>query len=323
MKIALVAPVYQDWASFRSLLLDIDKAVAGMPISLHAVAIDDASIVADTYSEADWTEIRNISSIEVVRLHSNQGHQRAIAVGLVDVCKRLDPDAVLVMDSDGEDKPEDVSRFIKVSMENPGSIIVGSRTGNIKRPGRSLFFNVSYLLYKICFKILTGYTIDFGNFSLVPKPLLARIVYMPDIWNHLAASLVKSKLPLVRIPVVTGKRYAGQSSSDRVSWLIHGLSAISVFSDRVFVRVLIALVALAIVCVAIASTVVVVKLTVDWAVPTWTTTVVGTMGVIFLQSVMFASGAAFMVFQRRSSDLIVPALVAERYILQRKSVFSK
>ena len=64
----------------------------------------DGSNEAPVYS---INNLRQICAIEVVTLACNLGHQRAIAVGLVEVYCRKRFDAVLVMDSDGEDAPAD------------------------------------------------------------------------------------------------------------------------------------------------------------------------------------------------------------------------
>ena len=34
---------------------------------------------------------------------------------------------------------------------------------------------------------------------------------MPEINNHLAASIIKSKLPIIKIPIDRGDRYLGKS----------------------------------------------------------------------------------------------------------------
>ena len=49
------------------------------------------------------------NSIQILHLNRNIGHQRAIAIGLSYIQFNLPCEQVLVMDADGEDKPEDVS----------------------------------------------------------------------------------------------------------------------------------------------------------------------------------------------------------------------
>jgi hypothetical protein len=62
---------------------------------------------------------------------------------------------------------------------------------------------------------------------------------MSELWNHYAAAMVRSKLPLHMEPVPRGSRISGKSTMNLVALVTHGLSAISVFSDIVGTRLLI------------------------------------------------------------------------------------
>src|SRR5207245_491904 len=65
--------------------------------------------------------------IEILRLARSLGHQRAIAVGLCELSRRDDIDAVLVMDSDGEDRPGDIAALLKASRIEPAHIVLARR----------------------------------------------------------------------------------------------------------------------------------------------------------------------------------------------------
>jgi 2-polyprenyl-3-methyl-5-hydroxy-6-metoxy-1,4-benzoquinol methylase len=117
--------------------------------------------------------------------------------------------------------------------------------------------------------MLTGRVIDFGNFCLVPNNQIVRITHMGELWNHFAGTLVRSKTPLASLGTVRGKRYAGQSTMNFVSLVVHGLSAISVFSDLMFVRLLVASVAVGIVPVLISVVALALRFTTDLAIPGW------------------------------------------------------
>jgi hypothetical protein len=110
------------------------------------------------------TYLHRIREIEIIGLACNLGHQRALAVGLVEVCGREGVDAVLVMDSDGEDRPVDIPRMLEEATRRPGHIIYAKRK---RRPGL-IVFPVWYAFYKAVFRLLTGARIDFGNFCLIP-----------------------------------------------------------------------------------------------------------------------------------------------------------
>ena len=60
------------------------------------------------------------------------------------------------------------------------------------------------------------------------------------MWNHYAAAIFHSRLPYELLPTKRGIRYAGGAKMNLLSLVMHGLHAISVFSDLVAVRILVA-----------------------------------------------------------------------------------
>ena len=195
-----------------------------------------------------------IRSIEILKLALNLGHQRAIAVGLCALSGRDDIDAVLVMDSDGEDRPVDIAALLQERRNNPARIVLARR---MKRR-EPLAFRAWYRLYKFVFHALTGHDISFGNFSLLPLAAVRRLVYMPELWNNLPAAILRSRMMCTPVPTERGKRYDGRSRMNLVSLIVHGLSAMSVHIDTIFVRVLLTsgLIAAASVCGIFAITVI-------------------------------------------------------------------
>ena len=79
----------------------------------------------------------------MLRLRRNLGHQRAIAIGLTYIQAQMTTayEAVVVMDGDGEDAPEDVPRLLaRLEAEGGRSIVFAERTR------RSESLHVSVLL---------------------------------------------------------------------------------------------------------------------------------------------------------------------------------
>ena len=146
-----------------------------------------------------------IDSVEVMHLAVNLGHQRAIAVGLSLIAHRDDIGTVVVMDSDGEDRPEDIDTLLAAAAQHPDHVILAQRT----QRSESVGFRTGYLAYKALFRLLTGRVIDFGNFCLLPMPVVRRLAHMPDLWNNLAAAIMRSRLRRIAVPTVRGLRHAG------------------------------------------------------------------------------------------------------------------
>src|SRR5262249_8198211 len=238
-----------------------------------------------------------IQSIKAVELACNLGHQRAIAIGLVQALKTHDAGCIIVMDSDGEDRPQDIRKLGDHWRTAPNSIVCAQRA----QRSESISFKMFYAIYKLIFKMLTGARIDFGNFCLIPRNLLAAVCHNSSIWNNLAATLVRSRLPILRIPTDRGRRYAGQSHMNLVSLVMHGMSAISVHGDVVLVRLLMSLLGLSALSAVGLAVVFALRLFTDLAIPGWASGVAGNLFVIFLQSVVFALISVFIILSTRST----------------------
>ena len=143
-------------------------------------------------------------------------------------------EAAIVMDADGEDRPEDVSRLAAAWSEDTNRIVVAQRG----KRSEGLAFRFFYAIYKLTFRIMTGQKIDFGNFCLLPRESLRALTYNPSIWNNLAAAITRSQIPRTALRVVRGARLAGKSQMNFESLVIHGVSAMAVYADVVLLRIL-------------------------------------------------------------------------------------
>jgi hypothetical protein len=97
---------------------------------------------------------------------------------------------------------------------------------------------MGYLGYRMLHYALTGRGIRFGNFSVIPRARLSGLTVEPMLWNHYAASVVASRLPIATIPSHRGSRIAGKSHQSYVKLVIHGLSALSCYNELIGVRLL-------------------------------------------------------------------------------------
>lgn len=232
-KVYCLTPVYNDWESFKILLEHIEMIQETLPtgMMLSLVAINDGS------TEEFTTDINTFKiPIKIVNLKVNIGHQRAIAVGLQYINKEIDDcDYILVLDGDGEDKPEDIPILIeKCLVEQSSKIIFAQR----QKRQESLLFKTGYFFYRYLFYFLTGQKISFGNFSIIPKKLLVKVVHQNNIWNHYSGGIIQSKIPFDKVLLDRGKRYKGTSKMNFSSLIIHGLSSIAVYFDYLSIRIL-------------------------------------------------------------------------------------
>lgn len=230
--IAIVTPVLNDWESLSKLVTTLIAQEDIRNSSIRVLCVDDGSTSVQFPDE--FTFSHPIESLDVLCLQANQGHQRAIALGLAYVHKNYSFDIVIVMDSDGEDRPEDVSALLNAHSETPDSIIVAER----RRRSEGFGFKLFYQFYKLIFALLTGRPISFGNFSLIPRARLPNVIFNAGIWNNFAATILKSRIPIVFVGTNRGERYFGSSKMNFTSLMIHGMSAISIFTDVVIGRII-------------------------------------------------------------------------------------
>lgn len=311
---ALVVPVFNDWESLEILIGELDGALKGSSVRMRIVVVDDGSSAKQGQRLKSACAGSTVCSIDIMRLPFNMGHQRAIALGLAEVAADDEYDAVIVMDADGEDKPEDVPRLIAEHRSAPDTIVVAQRT----KRSEGIRFKFFYSVYKFIFRILTGSKIDFGNFSLIPKSALKRLVDMPETWNHIAATYIRSPIPLTTMPALRGRRYAGQSRMNLPKLVFHAICAMSVFADVLFARILIATSALAVVSIGLMSSVVAIKLFTDWAIPGWASNVMGLLVIFLVQILILMFGAAFLLVTHNSNIANSPANFRRQVLSQIK-----
>jgi len=312
--IAIVMPVLDDWDTFAALVTEISDRFARSGLKFHICAVDDGSVERFEAASIELPLGSCVLSIEIIRLAANFGHQRAIAVGLCAVAEAGLGEAVLVMDSDGQDRPADIGALLAAGTRQPQHIVVAARARRAE-PGA---FRLWYWLYRLLFRVLTGRAINFGNYCLIPIPAVRRLVHMPELWNNLAAAVMRSRVPYMTVPTVRGIRCCGCSKMNLPGLIVHGLSAMSVYSDVILVRVLLAtggiaaLAALGVVAVAVT------RLTTNLAVPGWATTAFGDLLIILLQTVVVAVAASLTMLAGRSSRLIVPIVDCDAFVAGRE-----
>jgi glycosyltransferase involved in cell wall biosynthesis len=223
--ITILMPVYNDWNSFARLVNDIDRCADEFKnATISIIAVDDGSTQQFPVSRNNAESYQYIQEISVLHLARNLGHQKAIALGIAYINSNVDCDFIIVMDADGEDRPEDIAKLLQESNKYTGHVIFARRTGR----SEGVVFRAFYFFYKVFFYLLTGKQIAFGNFSLIPGTLLNRVAHLPEIWNHFAAGIMRANIPWSSIPTKRGMRYGGTSSMNFVTLVVHGLSAISV-----------------------------------------------------------------------------------------------
>jgi hypothetical protein len=297
----VLVPLFNDWAVAELMLAELDAVLEREGLRARVVIVDDGS----TLPRPAPFPARPPSALEVeaVVLRRNLGHQRAIAIGLAFVQAERPCEAVVVMDGDGEDAPADVPRLLAKYRQHGGERIVFAARG---RRSESLSFRIGYQAFKLVHRVLTGLPVKVGNFSVLPRGELDRLVVVSELWNHYAAAVIKARRPHETVDIARGRRLAGRSSMNLVSMVVHGLSAMAVYGEVIGVRLLCTtLVLIALAAVLFASLFLAPPLT-GLHIPTWAALASGTLLVVLAQAVLMAFVFVFIVLGSRAGFTFLP-----------------
>ncbi len=298
--LVVLLPVFNDWQAVSLLIPRVVQQLASEgPIGV--LIVDDGS--TEACSLAIDASNTGIAWARVLRLRRNLGHQRAIAVALSYIDEHVPCDGAIVMDADGEDRPEDLPRLVeRYHREGHASIVFAERSRRLE----SATFRVFYALYRLLHLTLTGRGVRVGNFSVLPRERLASLVVVSELWIHYAAAAVRSRQPMCTVPAPRGRRLVSASHMSFTSLVVHGLSAISVYSDVVFTRLIVASTALALLALSGMGIVLGIRLFTSLAIPGWTSFVLGVLLVVLLQAVTFVVSLTFMVLGSRRHAEVIP-----------------
>ena len=295
------------------LLTDLDRVVGERSLNATVLFVDDGS--TDGSPAAVPRSLSHIERVEILELRRNVGHQRAIALGLAYIHDERPCSAVVVMDGDGEDSAEGALKLIDALGASDGRHAIFAQR---RRRTEGFIFRGGYLLFKLIHALLTGRGIDVGNFSILPFSAIQRLVAVSEMWNHYAAAVIKSRQPMIRVPIDRQHRYKGQSHMNLTSLVVHGLSAISVYGDEVGVRLLGGAFGLGTITFAGLLAVIWTPLVSDTVIPGWTMNAIGILAVLMIS--FAALSMVFVMFVLHSRQMLgfLPLRDYRTFILRRR-----
>ncbi len=310
MKLTIVTPVLDDWDSCGILLGALERLNLPGVSAIRVLIVDDGSATPAPDDLCGRIGDGPIGRVELLELACNLGHQRAIALGIAVASETPGSDAVVVMDSDGEDPPQEIPRLLARLAEEPAAIVAAGRA----RRSESRLFRLGYAAYQLLFWVMTGRTIRFGNFSAFTLASAQRLARMSDTWNHLAAAMLRSKLPVEVVPTSRASRYRGRSHMAFPALIAHGFSAFSVFSEYVFARLFLFSCLLAVLALGSGAAVIAIRLLTTLAIPGWATTAVGVLGIVLLQAVLLCLIASVQLLAARSQAGAIPLSLVGTFV---------
>jgi glycosyltransferase involved in cell wall biosynthesis len=112
-KVSVVIPAYNESRFIGSVVLGLTRR----PVEI---------LVVDDGSDDDTAEIARAAGAEVLRLETNQGKGAALNAGLDRVRQGM-PDAIVIIDADGQHLPDELEQVVRPILEHRADIAIGSR----------------------------------------------------------------------------------------------------------------------------------------------------------------------------------------------------
>lgn len=237
-KTIILIPVYNDWESLKKLIKEINEIIKDFnDINFECLIVNDCS----TIQAPEIIKPNKFKSIEILNMKENRGHARCNAFGIRYIFQNKKFDNLILMDSDGEDRPVEIKDLIEKINKNPNVSVVAKR---IKRSEGPLF-QLLYQIHKLITIFFTGKNINFGNYSILTKDDVRKLHSKASLWSSFSGSVKKHINSLNEINSIRGLRYFGPSQMSLFRLIIHSLSIIAVFKYQVFLRSTIMIIALA------------------------------------------------------------------------------
>ena len=120
-------PCYNDWPSIFELLDNIDEEILELKGEFSVLIVNDGSNEKMPESKRVY---KHIKSVEVINMKKNQGHTRSNATGIRYLSKKENFDFLILMDGDGEDRPEKLVNLAGRAFTNTAAISTRPRKSN-------------------------------------------------------------------------------------------------------------------------------------------------------------------------------------------------
>lgn len=222
----IILPVFNEHELIEAFLKLVEKVLAPLDVTFKLVLVDDGSIDNTVEIIHNYQLTTTNITIELLQLSSNQGHQNAIREGIIHASKNMDEHltGLIIMDADGEDDPEAIKELVSIKDFDIVFVSRGKRK-------ESTTFKFGYFVYKLLFRLITGKTINFGNYSLL-SPRVVKSISQKHFF-HYSAFLSKQRFNIKKINYNRQKRIDGSSKMAFKNLLFHALKSFIEYSEEV------------------------------------------------------------------------------------------
>ncbi|MCC6936964.1 MAG: glycosyltransferase family 2 protein [Flavobacteriales bacterium] len=251
MKVSVVSPVYRSKALVPELVARIRAVMIPLGVDWELILVDDAC------PEGSWdvivAEAKADHHVRGFKLSRNFGQHYAITAGL----DRVSGDAVVVMDCDLQDRPEEIPRLLE-EMRKGYDVVLARRVDRKDGFFKKLF---SRLFYRTL-GYLTGSEQDetVGNFGIYSAAVITEVRRLRESIRYFPTMVKWVGFRTTKLDVEHAGRTVGKSSYNLNRMLRLAMDIILAYSDKPL-RMLVKFG----VIVAVLSLVLVVYTLVQWA----------------------------------------------------------
>jgi glycosyltransferase involved in cell wall biosynthesis len=197
MKLAIIIPAYNEEGTLKSVLMSLPNKIEGYS-KVISIVIDDGS---------------NDNTFRIAKKHANYAFSHVMNMGVgaatitgIEAAKRLQVDAAMTMDADGQHHPKDIYKILKPIFENKADIVIGTRSF-LKKDMPFIKILGNWLMNLLTFIIFQKWVSDsqsgmkaFSKNALL-KMKLHSIGY--EICSETVGEAKRRKLKVVEIPIKT------------------------------------------------------------------------------------------------------------------------
>ena len=202
-ELSIIIPVYNDQEVLQELFKRLMPVLNGITSSFEIIFIDDGS---KDDSIQILKELQNEDyRIKIVMLANNFGQSNAIAAGL----DKSNGTVIVVMDSDLEDRPEDIPLLIEAIEKNDVQMAIAQRETRKdscwKKFTSKLFFKLSARITEI------QHPENLGIFRAFKRSTYKEVLKLDHLHGTILSRFYQADIPFVTVKSAKDLRFAGRS----------------------------------------------------------------------------------------------------------------
>ena len=223
--ISVVVPIYNDQEVIAELHRRLRPVLEAITDRYELILVDDGS---RDHSWEEMLQVRQANEhVRAVRLSRNFGQQSAIAAGL----SLTSNDLIVLMDSDLQDRPEDIPTLIDALLADPHAMMAIAQWE--ERKDSRMKLAVSRLFQRVSNTITEIHTVPrLGIFRVMKKSVVEELRNFPEKTATTVSLLYYIGSRYVAVPLKRDTRFAGKSGYNLSKML--ALTFARIFSFSMF-----------------------------------------------------------------------------------------